>query len=132
MTYQPKFFQWHEFDQRNAPGTGKKHMDVDFVKWLDELRLRCNFPLVVSSGYRSPEYNQKVSSTGPNGPHTTGKAADVTVLGSQALTVISHATAMGVMGLGVKQKGSHGRRFIHLDMLENHETAGPRPWVWSY
>lgn len=132
MTYAPNFFRWDEFDQHGAPGTGEAHMDRDFVRWLDELRLRCGFPLTVSSGYRSPEYNSTVSTTGLDGPHTTGKAADLIVLGSQALILIGHATDMGVKGMGIKQKGEHARRFIHLDMLGAAETKGPRPWIWSY
>ena len=132
MSYEPYYFSWSEFDQKGIPCSGKDNMDRDFVKWLDDLRGLCGFPFFVTSAYRSPEYNSQVSSTGPNGPHTTGKAVDIAVKGDEALTVIKHATELGVRGLGVKQKGPHSSRFIHLDMLEDHETKGPRPWVWSY
>jgi len=31
----------------------------------------------------------------------------------------------------VSQRGAHGKRFIHLDTMEDSDTH-PRPWVWSY
>jgi len=41
----------------------------------------------------------------------------------------------GVTGIGVKQNGPAGKRFIHLDNLGidyTKLTGGLRPWVWSY
>jgi len=38
-------------------------------------------------------------------------------------------------GIGVKQNGPAGKRFIHLDNLGisyTKLTGGPRPWIWSY
>ena len=38
-------------------------------------------------------------------------------------------------GIGVKQNGPAGKRFIHLDNLGSKYTkltGGPRPWLWSY
>jgi zinc D-Ala-D-Ala carboxypeptidase len=127
-----RYFRHNEFDQRGLPGSGEQHMDADFLTLLDELRHRCGFPFHITSGYRSPEYNAQVSSTGENGPHTTGKAADVKVLGAQAHTVLKHAAELGFTGIGVAQKGAHGGRFIHLDTIQSGEGGAPRPWVWSY
>ena len=106
-------------------------MQADFVAKLDLLREACGFPLIVSSGYRSPAYNAKVSSTGRAGPHTTGRAVDLKVKGLQAWQVIYHAQRLGFTGIGVKQHGGHGTRFIHLDDLPRTKSR-PRPWIWSY
>lgn len=107
-------------------GCGQAKMDPDFMMWLEKLRETCGFPFPVSSAYRCPAHNSKVSSTGENGPHTTGKAIDIVVQGARAHILIRQAMNMGVSGLGVHQRGTG--RFIHLDLI----TEGPRPNVWSY
>lgn len=119
-----KHFKIEEFDQKDGNCPAK--MDADFLVKIDELRERCGFPLVITSGYRSPEYNKKVSSTGTTGPHTTGKAADIAVRGQKAHTLLKHALELGFTGIGISQKGQS--RFIHLDTIE----GTMRPWVWSY
>ena len=40
-------------------------------------------PLSINSGYRCSTHNAAVSSTGPNGPHTTGNSVDIGVKNSQ-------------------------------------------------
>jgi uncharacterized protein YcbK (DUF882 family) len=96
-----------------------------FIQRLDDLRHRCGFPLVVSSGYRCPAHNIAVSTTGPAGPHTTGLAADFAVDRAKARTVIMVASEMGFAGLGINQKGSG--RFVHVD-----DVNRPTATVWSY
>ena len=121
-----KHFTLSEFDCHHC---GRNHMDEQFLAELDELRHRCGFPFPITSGYRCPEHNNAVSTTGWDGPHTTGRAADVGVRGAQALTVVKVAIEMGFTGIGVQQKGA--TRFIHLDNLPNADRQ-PRPWIWSY
>lgn len=105
-------------------------MDADFMRDLDRLRAVVGFPLAISSGYRCPAYNTRISSTGSDGPHTTGKAVDVPIVGARALELLTTAEALGFTGIGVNQRGPHNKRFIHIDKLTPQE--GPRPWVWSY
>ena len=101
-------------------------MDSQFLMMLDELREKLNKPLRVSSGFRCPSHNSKVSGTGETGPHTTGKAVDLAVDRSFAYETLRASMAMGFTGIGVKQKG--GGRFLHLDTI----TEGLRPTIWSY
>lgn len=89
-------------------------------------------PMNVSSWYRSPAYNDQVSSSGTDGPHTTGRAIDVKCSGAKAVKVMEVALALGMTGFGISQKGAHDKRFVHLDNLSDNETPGPRPWIWSY
>ena len=110
-------------------GCNLVEMDKAFVLRLDQLRDRLGTPLMVSSGYRCPEYNDKISSTGLDGPHTTGHAADLRVMGHDAYRVLTRASELGFTGIGVAQKGQG--RFLHLDDLPPHQGR-PRPWVWSY
>jgi uncharacterized protein YcbK (DUF882 family) len=121
-----RYFKREEFTCKHC---GVEKMDAAFLTLLDELRHRCGFPLPITSGYRCPTHNQKVSSTGPNGPHTTGKAADIGVSRHRAYDVLRHAIALGFTGIGVQQKGEV--RYLHLDTLTEPQAA-PRPTVWSY
>jgi zinc D-Ala-D-Ala carboxypeptidase len=98
---------------------------------LQQLREAVGFPLPISSGYRCPDHNAKVSSTGKTGPHTTGKAADPRMSGEKAFKVMAEACQLGFTGIGLSQKGAHESRFVHVDTLENGPGC-PRPTVWSY
>jgi len=112
-------------------GCARADMDGDFMAALQALREVLG-PLDVSSGFRCPAYNARISTTGSNGPHTTGRAADLRVQGHRAYALIGAAQAQGMTGLGVSQKGPHAARFVHLDNLPAGETGGMRPWLWSY
>ena len=123
-----KHFRRDEFRCRCC---GDERMQDDFVRKLDDLRERCGFPFIVSSGYRCAEHNQRVSSTGPAGPHTTGRAVDVLLHGQEAFRVLTQCVLGGWMtGIGLHQRGSHELRFVHLDDLTR--PGHPRPTVWTY
>jgi zinc D-Ala-D-Ala carboxypeptidase len=123
-----KHFQRSEFICRCC---GDEHMQDAFVRKLDDLRGRVGFPLVVSSGWRCPEHNQRVSTTGTTGPHTTGRAADLLLSGGQAFKVLTQCVLGGWMtGIGLHQRGPHALRFVHLDDLPAPDH--PRPVVWTY
>jgi zinc D-Ala-D-Ala carboxypeptidase len=122
-----RYFSISEFACRC--GKCENHIDLGFVRELDELRHRYGRPLIVSSGYRCPAHNSKVSNTGRTGPHTTGKAADLLVDRGDAFQLLRLAMGMSFTGIGLQQKGSG--RFLHLDTLPN-APGQPRPTVWSY
>lgn len=124
-----RYFEHSEFDQKGLEGSGFK-MKQSFLIHLDELRHRCGFPFIITSGYRTPEYNNKVSSSGLTGAHTTGKACDIAVSGDKAYRLLEEAFKMGVFtGIGINQKGAN--RFIHLDTCTTADGL-PRPVTWSY
>lgn len=101
-------------------------MDDAFMRLLIRLREYVDMPLVITSAYRCPEYNQTVSTTGLTGPHTTGKAVDISVTGDRAILVLHAALAFSFKGIGVHQKGVQHGRYIHLDM------ARLAPTIWTY
>ena len=109
-------------------GCGKADMTPAFMEWLQHLRDLVDAPLAISSGYRCPDHNNAVSSTGFDGPHTTGEACDILVRGGQAHRLLQFAYGTDVKGVGVSQKGDHAKRFVHLDRCR----SAMRPWVWSY
>lgn len=109
---------------------GRMQIPLAAVQWLQKVRDRFGAPLKVNSGYRCPEHNQAVSSTGPNGPHTKA-SFDIAIFGGEALRLVRIAIEEGATGIGIKQHGPHEKRFIHLDILPYAEGQ-PRPFIWSY
>jgi len=107
-------------------GCERMEMDSQFMSRIVAMREAVGFSFPVTSGYRCPDYNAAISSTGLDGPHTTGKALDIGVDRQTAYKLLKSAFERGFTGIGVKQKGRS--RFIHIDGLEE----GLRPTVWSY
>src|SRR5690606_26062838 len=107
---------------------GANNIDESFVDKLDLLRARFGRPLIVTSGYRCPEHNARVSTTGRTGPHTTGRAVDLRVDRKDSYLLLRLAFQMHFTGIGVQQKGP--ARFIHLDDLPDG-PGQPRPTTWS-
>lgn len=72
------FFDSKEFASRDgAPSPyGPMNVKQELVDFLNQLRLRFGKPLVVTSGYRSPEHNKAVGGVA-NSYHTQGLAADI-------------------------------------------------------
>ena len=129
---------WNNYDDFTAGeftckcGTcGGNPMHPEFLDKLQAIRTEVGFPLHITSGYRCPDYNATVSSTGLSGPHTTGSACDIQVSGENALRVLEAALAVGMTGVGLSQKGPHSSRFVHVDNLTRTATR-PRPWLWTY
>ena len=83
-------------------------------------------PLSITSGYRCSEHNAAVSKTGSNGPHTTGKAIDISVRDSQHRKQLIDYFAPQVQGLGI------AKSFIHIDILYEEDGFPSRPNSWVY
>ena len=83
-------------------------------------------PLSITSGYRCSKHNDKVSSTGPTGPHTTGMAADISVKDSRHRKKLITYFANKVTGLGI------AKSFIHIDLLDSDRGFEMRPNCWVY
>jgi zinc D-Ala-D-Ala carboxypeptidase len=112
-------------------GTGRVIIVPEFLDRFERLRKAFGRPLIINSGYRSPVYNSTVSSTGLTGPHTTGRAMDIRIYGHHAYELVQMAQHFEFTGIGLKQHGPQGARFVHLDDLA-HAVDCPRPWVWTY
>lgn len=124
-------WQYFTFEELRCRGKdccgGEMRMDPEFMSQIVAIRRQLGFPFPVTSAYRCPKHNQRVATTGPDGPHTTGLAIDIAVSGRDAMRLLEAAlTNHYFTGIGVHQRGEG--RFIHLDALK-----GPmRPTVWSY
>lgn len=124
-------WRWPHFtpDELRCKGTGELVVVEQFLDRLERVRVQLGKPMVITSGYRAPAYNAQVSTTGTEGPHTTGRAVDVAIAGVDAFAVVRLAVAMGFTGIGVSQRGDRGGRFIHLDDIDDWRI---RPRIWSY
>ena len=122
-----KYFKHHEL--KCKCGCDKCLIQKDFLEKLDDLIESMNMPLIITSGYLCPDHNEKVSLSGRNGSHTTGRAVDIAVNRKDAYLLLQFAFLKKFTGIGVAQKGA--ARFIHLDDLESLDR-GVRPTVWSY
>lgn len=111
--------------------SGALVVETEFLSRLESLRADLGWPLIITSGYRTPAHNAAISTTGEDGPHTTGRAVDIKIHGSRALELIAAATDLGFTGFGLQQRGPVGTRYVHLDDLPSTLTR-PRPWVWTY
>lgn len=123
-----RFFTEDELACKCGCGRGEADMDPVFMDRVVRFRGIIGQPLPLISAFRCPVHNVRVSRTGPDGPHTTGQAADIRAFGKFAWKVLDTAVKLEFTGIGIHQRGPHGQRFIHIDDLD-----GPlRPWIWSY
>jgi len=118
-----KFFKDAELACKCGCKTQK--MDEEFMRKLENIRERVGKPFYVTSAYRCPEYNSKVSTTGKNGPHTTGKAIDIKADSRLKYEIAQHAIKEGITRIGI------AKTFIHLDDL-SHDSGFSEKLIWAY
>jgi len=97
----------------------------DIMDLLQEAREEVG-PISITSGYRCGIHNAQVSKTGIEGPHTTGKAVDISVRDSQHRKQLITYFAPIVTGLGI------AKSFIHVDLLNAEDGFEMRPNCWVY
>ena len=111
-----KYFKLQDF---NCKETGENEMCPQFLKRLDELRHRCGFPFIITSGYRSPRHSIEKRKPKP-GTHAQGIAADIRALrGSQRYIIQKNAYEMGFKGIG------EHKSFIHVDDRDSTPVSWP-------
>lgn len=116
-----QYFKYKDFD---CSETGTNEMSNEFITSLNELRRRCGFPFIITSGYRSPDHSIEKKKEKP-GQHSLGVAADIKVNnGVQKYKIVAEAINMKFTGIGI------AKDFIHVDrrVLENNAS----PVIWSY
>ena len=112
-----KYFKKEEF---NCQHTGNNEMKLEFLKKLEQLREACNFPFVITSGYRDKTHPIEAKKS-TVGTHAQGIACDIAVNGgNQRYIIAKEAAKLGFNGIGV------AKSFMHVDIRES------TPVVWVY
>ena len=75
-------FKIREFAQKDGR-CDKIIIDSELIEVLEDVREHFKAPVIITSGYRTPEYNAKVGGV-KNSQHTKGTAADIQVKGIPA------------------------------------------------
>ena len=127
----PNNYPYFPDEEFKRIGSDPEMMDPDFMDKLISLREDLGFPLPLNSAWRSEERNKVVGGSKMSA-HLDGKAVDIAASGVRALQIIEQARNFGFTGIGINQKGSHQKRFIHLDTAPQGDDLRPRPALWSY
>ena len=125
--YLSTYFKLSEFDCRSTPGSGAKFMDLRFLRRLAHSRHISGIPFIITSGYRTKEYNEKLIQDGlrasKNSPHLRGYAADISCTDShQRSKIINSLITSGFNRIGI------GKSFIHVDSDPNLQSN----LIWTY
>ena len=97
-------------------GSDKVLIDIDLVNKLEIIRQYFNRPTTILSGYRTEEYNAKVSNT-KESQHCKGTAADIKIDGVSPIAVALYAEYVILKdtgGIGLYK----GQAFTHVDVRE--------------
>lgn len=78
-------FKVKEFAQKDFR-CDKVIVDTELINVLEDIRTHFNKPVIITSGYRTPEYNAKIGGV-KNSQHTKGTAADIKISEVQASQV---------------------------------------------
>lgn len=116
-----KYFGASEFT-RCVPSCSIEDMEQHFLDWLDSLRERCGFPLVLSSAYRTREHDISKGRSG-NSAHTQGLAVDIRCYNNATrMRIVKAALDLGCRRIGI------ANTFVHVDV----STTLPQSVMWIY
>lgn len=116
-----KHFRENEFKMDGEIVYGK--MDPVTLAMLEEAREKAGISFVITSSYRSPEYNAKIGGK-PNSAHLRGRAVDIAIGdGNQRYIIVKALLEAGFQRIGI------AKTFIHAD---NDTQNLPAPVVWVY
>lgn len=120
----PGEWPWQYFSPQEMAcrGTGRLMVDTDLMDRLEPLRHRMGVPLIVLSGYRSPEHNTKVGGA-KDSQHMKGTAVDVSVTNVDPEKLIAAALELGFTW--IKRYPANG--FVHLDIRPARQATVTGP-----
>lgn len=104
-----KNFKLKEFQCKD--GSKLVKIDSQLLNKLQQLRDIIGKPIIINSGFRTPEHNKRVRGA-ENSFHLQGKAADIQVNGITPKQLAKYAEKVGFNGIGVY------KTFIHVDVRD--------------
>ena len=115
-----KNFKLREFQSPN----GEVKIHSELLDKLQKLRDHFGRPVIITSGYRTPEHNRAVGGA-PDSQHLYGRAADIVVRGVPHDEVYRQAIRLGFRGVG--RYNTH----THVDVRERTKS-GKAYDSWDY
>ena len=116
-----KYFSEGEFN-RCSPSCSLQDMKQTTISKLDTAREIAGIPFVLTSAYRSKEWDQSKGRSG-TGAHTLGEAVDIRCNTSRNRFLVVDA----LLKAGFKRIGV-GKTFVHADDSETHDQEV----IWLY
>lgn len=83
------------------------------VRLADQVRKHFGSPMIVSSGLRCQQHNDNQPGSVPNSRHIVGKAVDFSVIGHNAVEVLSYVVTLPEIRYAYQIDGS----YVHMDVL---------------
>lgn len=116
-----KYFKEGEF-ARCTPSCSLQDMDQRTMEKLDAVREMAKIPLVLTSAFRSEEWEKAHKRPGTSS-HTKGRAVDIRCnTSANRFKIIFCALAVGFRRIGV------GKNYVHLD----DDPAKSQNVIWHY
>jgi hypothetical protein len=120
-------WRWPSFSPAEIAcrGTGAIRINTEAMDKLQALRDRLGKPLIVRSGYRSPEHNRAVDGA-PRSKHMEGTAFDIAMANHDPADFEAAAREVGFLGFGFYPRSG----FMHIDLgpaRQWGERFPPRP-----
>lgn len=103
-------FKLKEFQCKD--GSQLVKIDSELLHKLQKLRDSMGKPVIINSGYRTPEYNKTVGGA-KKSYHMQGKAVDIRINGLKPEEIAKIAEKTGFTGIGIYKS------FTHLDIRPN-------------
>ena len=121
-----KYFTYSEFDSPDVDGSGQM-MDKEFLSMLDAAREIYGKPRVITSGFRTENYNEELRKRGykasGKSSHLKGLAADIGCTNSpDRWDLLDSLMKAGFNRIGI------ANTFIHVDI----DPDKPPFLIWTY
>lgn len=91
---------------------------TELLETLEKIRNHFNAPVIINSGYRTPDWNRKVNGAS-NSYHCKGMAADIVVKGHSSSEVAKYADKIMEQGGVIRYTN-----FTHVDVREEKYRKG--------
>lgn len=116
-----KYFTDEEF-RKATPSCSLSDMDENFMSKLDHARDIAGVPFIVSSAFRSEEYEKKKGRSGTS-RHTLGIAIDIRCYDNALrFRIVNALLSVGFRRIGIASS------FIHVD--DGYPTSLPLIWLY--
>lgn len=99
-------------------GSNPIFLDTELVAVIQKIRDHFNRPVVITSAYRTVDYNRKIGGAS-NSQHLYGRAADLQVKDTPPEFVAEYAETLlaGRGGIGLyKKKAGRAKGWVHVDV----------------